>query len=604
MGGPGLMTDPLLSLSMAVHSNKGVYALLLGAGVSRSSGVPTGGEVAEDLIRQIALLKKTDCIPNPMDWYRNTFGSEPSYSEILPLVAPTSAERLHLLRAYFEPKEDEFEKGDRKPTVAHLRIAELVTKGYIRVIITTNFDRLMEQALAQIGMGATVISSADAAAGAVPLAHARCTIIKVNGDYLDTRLKNTVGELNAYDPKITRLLGQVFDEYGLIVCGWSGTSDTALRSAMEGSINRRFTAWWAQYGSAQSPEAQSLITLRGAAVIPIESADSFFDALSQNLIALERRSESDPVSGDVAVARLKRYLSSDEHGIALHDLLSRESLRVREYILSDRFPLGGTTITEPAEVADRLGDYESVLSVLIRLTSVAAYWAKPEQFGEVLTCLKDLSAPRLNVGGINWRIPLQWYPPTLLFYAMGISALANSNYTLLKEILYMSVKRDPNAGSEKAVLVLDDHRVLNRSNQIMLPGRERQRTPLLNHMFEVLRSGLSDLILSPARYEELFDEFEYICSMAAWDSKYTRSEVNDLIAQRKLLPRPPRVPGRFAWKDSFRDPGGVCERFAITPVLPKHVVGLMRAGMFETAGGLSTDKYLLAKDAVDTYALA
>ncbi len=35
------MIDPVLSLAVSMHAQKGVYALLLGSGISRSAGVPT-----------------------------------------------------------------------------------------------------------------------------------------------------------------------------------------------------------------------------------------------------------------------------------------------------------------------------------------------------------------------------------------------------------------------------------------------------------------------------------------------------------------------------------------------------------------------------------
>ena len=47
------MIDPILSLSFGMHSIKGAYALLLGSGVSRSAGIPTGWEVVLDLIRKL-----------------------------------------------------------------------------------------------------------------------------------------------------------------------------------------------------------------------------------------------------------------------------------------------------------------------------------------------------------------------------------------------------------------------------------------------------------------------------------------------------------------------------------------------------------------------
>lgn len=49
--------DPLLALAFAMHSNDGVYALLLGSSVSRLAAIPTGWEVVLDLIKKLAAMK-------------------------------------------------------------------------------------------------------------------------------------------------------------------------------------------------------------------------------------------------------------------------------------------------------------------------------------------------------------------------------------------------------------------------------------------------------------------------------------------------------------------------------------------------------------------
>jgi hypothetical protein len=123
-----------------------------------------------------------------------------------------------------------------------------VADGYLRVIVTTNFDRLLEMALVAAGVQPQVISSPAHAAGATPLAHSRCSIIKVHGDYLSPDLKNTVAELSTYDPSIDRLLDEVLDQYGLVVCGWSGVWDPALRNAILRAPGRRYATYWAHRG--------------------------------------------------------------------------------------------------------------------------------------------------------------------------------------------------------------------------------------------------------------------------------------------------------------------------------------------------------------------
>jgi len=161
------MIDPSLALALAVHTTRGAYALLLGSGISRSAGIPTGWEVVLDLIRKLAHLQQADCEPDPADWYVRTYNEQPDYARLLDQLAHTPAARQQLLKAYFEPNDDERAQGLKRPTAAHRAIAELVAAGAIRVIITTNFDRLLEQALETVGITPTVISTTDAVAGAL-----------------------------------------------------------------------------------------------------------------------------------------------------------------------------------------------------------------------------------------------------------------------------------------------------------------------------------------------------------------------------------------------------------------------------------------------------
>ena len=184
---PPPMIDPLLRLAFSMHSAKGVHALLLGSGVSRSAGIPTGWEIVLDLARSLATLHGEDTAGDPERWYRSRFGHPPEYSELLNSLAQTPTERQQLLQGYFEPTAGEREEGLKVPQPAHRAIGRLVARGSFKVIITTNFDRLIEQALQDEGVTPVTISSPDQAEGAPPLVHAQCTLIKVHGDYLDTR---------------------------------------------------------------------------------------------------------------------------------------------------------------------------------------------------------------------------------------------------------------------------------------------------------------------------------------------------------------------------------------------------------------------------------
>jgi hypothetical protein len=49
--------DPVVSLAFSLHTKGGAYALVLGSGVSRAAGIPTGYEVVLDLTERVAQLQ-------------------------------------------------------------------------------------------------------------------------------------------------------------------------------------------------------------------------------------------------------------------------------------------------------------------------------------------------------------------------------------------------------------------------------------------------------------------------------------------------------------------------------------------------------------------
>ena len=289
------MIDPIQSLAFSIQANPGVYALLLGSGVSRAAGIPTGWEIVNHLLGKLAASEGQSSETDLVQWYVDRHGEEPDYSKLLDGLAKTQSERQQLLRPYFEPTEEEREEGLKQPTAAHKAIAQLVAQGYVKVIVTTNFDRLIERALEDAGIAPTVLSSPDHVKGALPLVHQKCCVIKLHGDYLDTRIRNSPSELSAYPKEFNDLLNRVLDEFGLVVCGWSADWDVALWKALLRAKSRRFTTYWALRDEA-GDSAQQVIRQRDAQVIRITGADEFFASVQQIVQSIEEYSRPHPLS--------------------------------------------------------------------------------------------------------------------------------------------------------------------------------------------------------------------------------------------------------------------------------------------------------------------
>lgn len=505
------MIDPLLTLAFAVTNSKGAYALLLGSGVSRSAGIPTGWEVVEDLIRKVAVLEGADPPADPAAWYTARFDEPPEYDALLEQLAASSAERRNLLRCYFEPTPEERDAGLKVPTQAHGAIAGLVTRGYVRVIITTNFDRLQEQALADAGVTPTIVSTSDAIAGMLPLTHERTVIVKVHGDYVDTRIRNVAAELVEFEPALDALLDRVFDEFGLVVCGWSAQWDTALRDALTRTKSHRFTTFWATKG-VLTREAQDVVKLRRAQVIPIESADAFFQAVLDNVLSLEETSAAHPLSGPVAVATLKRYLPDRADRIRLHDLVSGE--------VESLYGLVATGTLQPreqdtsADFARRAAQNEAAAGVVMALLATGAFWGEHEQQELWTRSVERLAnPPDADVSSGRWPT-LRRYPALLAVYAAGLGALAGSHRHVLGALLVKPRVRVHSHEKQAAqVLHCRSDEVFPDHAARSLPGLERRKAALSDHLFEVLRAPLRDIVPNDEDYANLFDCFEYFLAL-------------------------------------------------------------------------------------------
>lgn len=509
------MIDPFVSLAFSIYSNKGAYALLLGSGISRASGIPTGWEVILDLLRKVAKIEGEDCEPDPASWFRLKHNSEPDYSNLLDIVARTPTERQQLLRSYFEPSEDELAQGLKSPSAGHRAIARLAAAGFLRIILTTNFDRLSEKALEEIGVTPTVISTADQIAGALPLAHSGTTIIKLHGDYLDTRIRNTQTELTAYEPAFDRLLDRILDEYGLIVCGWSAEWDVALRAAIERYPSRRFTTFW----SIRSPltgHAQRLAHHRKAEVIAIRDADQLFDTLWEKVRALDDMAAPHPLSTKLAVATAKRYLADSTSHIRLRDLVHEETEKLVAELTDERFPIQ-TNIAHADELKKRLAEYNALCQTPLALLITGCYWGAPSHARLWAQCLQRVASTAHNSTGLVYLNRLRSYPALLLMYGAGLAAVASGNYANLAAAVLQPRVKDDSGDSGPICKEIHALSVMDTGVGWLIPGMEGHHTPLSDYLMAELRSPLRDYIPGDDDYQTTFDRFEFLFALVHAD---------------------------------------------------------------------------------------
>lgn len=189
----------------------GDVVFLVGAGISRSSGVPTGKEM-------IKILKKR--YPKRL----SSLGIHSDYPTVLEKAFPKSSARRYFIEQQFVGK---------RPAWEHRYIAGLLQKQFSKVVITTNFDHLLEEVFPITSRPRPFVYLYDVDTDPYEFLERQPTIVKIHGDFLFNNLANLEKEMKE---KITknmqsRILGHLKNKH-LVVVGYSG-SDKSVMGILE-----------------------------------------------------------------------------------------------------------------------------------------------------------------------------------------------------------------------------------------------------------------------------------------------------------------------------------------------------------------------------------
>ncbi len=369
----------------------------------------------------------------------------------------------------------------------------------------------METALTDEGVFPTVLSSPDQVEGALPLIHTQCCVFKVHGDYLDTRIRNTSAELEKYLPEFDQLLDRIFDEFGLIVCGWSAEWDGALRKAIYRAKSHRFTTYWAARGKL-GDKAQKLIHHRRAQEIPIEDADTFFRTVQQNVESLEEYSRPHPLSTEAAVASLKRYIAGPGYQIRLSDLIEQTVEQIIEVTSGDAFSVDGPNPTSESTTA-RVRGYEAACSTLLAMATVGGRWAEEEHYQVWQRALQRLGSTKVT-GGYEIWIGWKNYPATLLLYALGLGAVEANRLHCLKHMLATPLRKELQEEDSPAVQILPPFCLwVSKQAMQMLEGMDSRVAPLSDWIHNTLQPHAERIIPDKSRYTLIFDKLEILIAL-------------------------------------------------------------------------------------------
>ena len=485
-GPPAL--DPIISLAVAIAEGPGSYAFLLGSGISRDAGVPTGSQVlAEATAALYRLEKKTEDAPDESEltaWLAETGRSDLGYSGILELIAPDPASRRDFLAKHFEGVQ---------PAEAHERLALLAEQGLAKVFVTTNFDRLLEHALQARGIEPTVITDAQDIASVVPREHAPCYVVKPHGDYLQQTIRNTPRELADLGEAMSAELAEIFERYGIVVLGYSG-SDEAIASAMR-ARRSRYGLYWVAGGALRS-EATAIVKAVGGRVIERPGATEFLRDLDRRITVFRAHPSGDtPLSVHDEVLLLLK--SADRVGLVEVMRRERSALltAIRDYVEQHR------NVT-PDEVA-AVEAYRAFRPILERrlasLLPVIAY--QPDALADEIPEIARLVEREPRLGGYAFWSELTKWAVWWLGYSLGAFATRLGRTSALKRLFDARVKT-PYDTEGPLVDYTPGASGWNLAGAVLAT---RSKTQWLSPTFQLLVEDLPHTDVIVARWPELRD---------------------------------------------------------------------------------------------------
>ncbi|MBI4719541.1 MAG: SIR2 family protein [Planctomycetes bacterium] len=262
------------------EGRKNFVTFLVGAGFSRSVDIPTAGEIVKELNEEAKsnpALENLKPKPAGVSEYAHLMGELGS-----------AGERFNRVKRWVDRARDQ--QGRLRINWSHLLLASMVEHGYIRQILTVNFDPLIVEALAVTGQPIRTYDLSAAQRFAPGTLDAGC-VIHLHGQMHSLLLINTQEEIGRLRGLYRPVLEDALRESLLIVAGYSGECDPVL-DTLAGLPTVRYGTWWSHYsrsGRRPGDGVQRLLERHGGDVhlATGDDTDTFMDRMVLQGMQLE-----------------------------------------------------------------------------------------------------------------------------------------------------------------------------------------------------------------------------------------------------------------------------------------------------------------------------
>ena len=279
---------------------------VLGAGASRQSGVKTGDEMVADWLEML----RAEDPDRDLDTTQQTGWATAARLDIEDFdPADPAASYPHVFaRTYRDRGGEGFdyletEVAGRDPSFGYSVLAQILADTRHKIVVTTNFDDLVAEALGIYTTVTPVVCGHESLAGFIRHHPVRPQIVKVH-QHLFYAPNSTARELKALPIGFASALKELFQAHVPVVIGYGGNDGCLMKVLTKGRLDLPQGMYWRYLRSAGRPRQDilDLVGRSGGWLVPIDGFDELMIDL-QDTLGLDVLDEFLNARGDERAAR-------------------------------------------------------------------------------------------------------------------------------------------------------------------------------------------------------------------------------------------------------------------------------------------------------------
>lgn len=280
--------------------------LLLGAGASFRSGVPTAVEAVKQIARLVyARSELGEARPaervKPSEWERwlQSFPWFIHGADRLAENFPLAVEHLLMPAEFRKHTIMDLMQPRNGLSAGYKILADFVMRGLVRTILTTNFDTCIPDALKERQPHIRHIHEVNRGPGDYDQFNvfSKCQVVWLHGRAEQYSDRTALGEVSTVDQKLVSLLRPLLDSSPVIVIGYRGAESSVMDGlfgqARHGRLDFAHGIYWCvKHAETPHPNVEALARRIGSnfRLLQIEGFDELFHELSKELAGQDRYS--------------------------------------------------------------------------------------------------------------------------------------------------------------------------------------------------------------------------------------------------------------------------------------------------------------------------